>query len=481
MEMNGKKWSAIWNMMWLKHQGEVKAADIHITVKPDAVSKTAVFDGVRSRCDANLNTHRAIYLQQQENGAVTEKELLVRLKGEKRLKVNGPLKTADGQPGIAEGKLLHGSLEYDVVFTDLPFYAQACDELYETGGIVTAPIVVTGHKTVKHNLLCAGGLQVKSGAVLEVVDGETLVFSDAHISGELKGFLTGVLNVEDGGMVNAHMIAGKVFLSGNVTLIGMYYADQIDAADNTVVRMKEFGSLTPAMELGKNVMLEFEDAEPLILGMNANNWHVNSGHTGGDAGFVGTNSTGGSWYTSCLKTPADMLGRKWSPELNGGGVLMPEINGIGLLKMEPDLQLKLIGNTEHNYAMLMLNQHPITHIEGAIHIHCVEGVACPPEDVEALDVTAVRETGSDGKQYAMEYSLKNAAYKFHSAEEIAVQAATKAVIMERFKDIDQFSWQYAPQPSANTYTWYGYEAGQVQEHWDGPTGNEKYIVAIHKK
>mgnify|MGYP000087291318 CR=1 FL=1 len=219
----------------------------------------------------------------------------------------------------------------------------------------------------------------------------------------------------------------------------------------------------------------------LMLGMNANKWHINGGHTGGDAGFVGTNSTGGSWYTSCLKNPTDMLGRKWSPELNGGGVLMPEINGIGLLKMEPDLHLKVVGNTEHNYAMLMLNQHPITHIEGAIHIHCVEGVACPPEDVEALEVSSVRDNGNDGKRYSMEYSLKDSAYKFHSVEEIAVQAATKAVIMERFKDIDQFSWQFAPQPATNTYTWYGYEAGQVLEHWDGPTGNEKYIVAVHKK
>lgn len=481
MELKGKKWSAIWNMMWLKHENEVKAADIHITVKPNCACGTAVLDVVRNRCEANINTHRTIYLRQAENGKITEKELLSRLSGEKRLKVKGSLKTADGQPGIAEGKLLHGSLEYDVVFTELPFYMQSCDELFETGGIVTAPVAVSGHKIIKHNLLCAAGLQILPGAVLEVADGETLVFNEAHVSGELKGYLTGVLNVKDGGMVNAQMVAGKLVLSGHTTLIGMYYTDEIDAADNTVVRMKEFGSMTPAMELGKNVVLEFEDAEPLILGMNADKWHINGGHTGGDAGFVGTNSTGGSWYLSCLKTPTDMLGRQWCPQLNGGGVLMPEINGIGLLKMEPDLRLKVIGKTEHNYAMLMLNKYPITNIEGAIHVHCVEGVACPPENVAALDVTPVYGTSSDTNQYSMEYSVKDAAYTFRSAEEIAVQAATKAVIMERFKDIDAFSWQFAPQPATSTYTWYGYEAGQAQEHWDGPTGNEKYIVTVHKK
>lgn len=160
---------------------------------------------------------------------------------------------------------------------------------------------------------------------------------------------------------------------------------------------------------------------------------------------------------------------------------MPGINGIGLLKMEPDLRLKVVGGTEHNYAMLMLNQYPITHIEGAIHIHCVEGVACPPEDVDALNVSAVAGNGTEQDPYRLVYSLKDAGYVFRSAEEIAVQAGTKAAIMERFKDIEQFGWQFAPNPGSSTYTWYGYEAGQAQEHWDGPNGNEKYIVTVHKK
>lgn len=481
MEMQGKKWSVIWNMMWSKYEKEAKADDLRLSVKKGFESSTAVFDRVRNRCGANINTHRVVYLTQAENGKIDEKALLSRLDGEKRLKLKGSLKTTDGRPGIAEAKLLHGSLEYEIVFTELPFYSRQCEEMFQTGGIVTSPVVVTGCKTVKNNLLCAGGLRVEPDAVVEVEDGMTLVFSEARIAGTLKGFLTGVLIVEDGGTVNGNMIAGKIILSGRSTLIGMYYADIIKADDNAVIRMKEFGSLTPAMDLGRNVLLEFEDAEPLILGMNADTWHINGGHTGGDAGFVGSNSTGGSWYLSCTKTPTDMLGRQWSPELNGGGVLMPEINGIGLLKMEPDLRLKVIGNTEHNYAMLMLNQHPITRIEGAIHIHCVEGVACPPEDVEALQFSEVTGSGTADDPYKMEYSLKDPSYVFHSAEEIAVQAGSKAVITARFKDIDQFGWQYAPNPADHVYTWYGYEAGQAQEHWDGPTGNEKYIVAVHKK
>lgn len=480
MDLQGKKWSVIWGMMWAKYEKEAKADALWLSVKDGFGDCAAVFDRVRNRTEANVNTHRAVYLPQAENGSIGEKELLSRLSGEKRLKLKGDLKTADGKPGIAEAKLLHGALEYEIVFTDLPFYNQQCDELFQTGGIVTAPVVIKDAKTLRNNLLCAGGLTIEADGVLEVEDGMTLVFSEARVSGTLKGFLTGVLMVQDGGVVNANMIAGKIILSGCSTLIGMYYADEIKAEDNAVIRMKEFGSLTPAMDLGKNVLLEFEDAEPLILGMDASKWHINAGHQGGDAGFVGTNSTGGNWYLSNTKTPTDMLGRQWGPELNGGGVLMPDINGIGLLKMEPDLRLKVIGNTEHNYAMLMLNQHPITNIEGAIHIHCVEGVACPPEDVAALDVSPVSGSGTQEDPYRLMYRLKDSGYVFRSAEEIAVQAGTKTAIMERFKDIEQFGWQFAPDPAHDTYTWYGYESGKTQEHWDGPTGDEKYIVTVTK-
>ena len=478
--MTGKKWEIMFNMMWMKHEKELKnLGKTGLKVKSEYLDSAAVFDFSGSRIDKNINTHKAVYLKQKENGKIEAEELLNRLSGTKRLKVNGDLKTGDGNVGIAEGYLEHGGVRYDAVFTDLPIYTEMDEKLFETGGIANCDIDVKEDTVLKENLLCTGLLTVEKGACLSIVDGKTLVLSDSLIAGELKGYLTGNLTVE-GGTVNGNLFGGLVTINKSGTLIGMYYGDQIKVNDDSVFRMKEFGSLSTSMDLGKSVTVEFEDGEPLVMKVDFNKWSINHGHTGGDAGFVGTNSTGNSWYLSTLHTPTDMLGRIWSPELNGSGVLMPSMVNIGYVKNEKDLQLKVINGTEHNYALLMLNKYPFENIHGAIHIHSVQGVSCPSLDAKAITVSDVKGNGSEEDPYYLTYRKSDDSYQFMSAEEIAVQAATKKVVMERFRDIEQFSWQYAPDAQTKLYTWYGYEKGVEQEHWDGPTGQEKYIITIKK-
>ena len=476
METKGLKWKLAWDMMWAKHEKEVKEDSVFLTVKKEYADHTVVFDSVRLRTEANVNTHRAIWLRQEENGKLAERELLARLQGKKKLTLTGALSTPDGKPGIAEARLTHGRHEYEIVFTDLPFYSEDCDALFETGGIVTKELVIREDKTVQRDLLCAAGLRVEAGAVFSAVEPATIVFSEAVVRGELRGVLTGTLRVEDGGVVNGNLMNGKVIASGRATLIGMYYGDSLRVEDNAVLRMKEFGSLTSVMDTGKNVTLEFEDAEPLVLTMDPNKWDVNHGHQGGDAGFVGTNTTGQSWYLKNDKTPLDLLGRQWTPEL-AGGVLMPSMSNIGLMRLEKDLKLTVIGNTQHNFALLMLNRYPIENIYGAIHIHSVEGIACPSVDAEAIRVSEI----SNDVPYTLHFGKKESAYTFQSDKEIAVQAATKAVVMKRFPDIDAFDWKFALDRETGLYNWYGYEKGKTEEHWDGPTGDEKYTVTLKEE
>ncbi len=477
--LNAKKYEIFWKGMWKKNEKEVQRAELRLAVREENRKVIAVYDAIRSQIDANINTHRTIWISQEKNGKLSEKELLNSLEGTKRIKVEGNLQTADGKSGIADAKVSYGDFKYDVIFTDLPIYTEETDALYETGGIVNGDIHVKGNKILKSNLLCTGTVYVPAEAELIVEDGVTLVYDRAVINGSLKGFITGNLCMGDGGEANCFMLAGTVSASGHSTLIGMYYGDSITVEEGATLHMKQFGSLTSTMETKSGVTLLFEDAEPLVLGMNQNEWHINSGHTGGDAGFVGTNTTGNSWYNSCRKTPTDMLGRLWTPLMEGNGVLMPDMCNIGLMKVTEDLEMKVVNNTDHNYALFMMNNLPLTHIHGAIHIHAIEGVACPPQDVEALDVSEVQGDGSEAAPYYVECSRKDSAYEYISAESIAVQAATKKVLLEHFKDIDMFDWQYAPIDSV--YTWFGYPKGATQEHWDGPTGNEKYIVKVIQK
>lgn len=475
MKTTGISRTVIWKTMWHAFEKQRRSESVSLTVNPGYSGSTAVFDRVRQRTEANLNTHRVVFLAQSENGAITESDLIERLSGEKKITVSGELRTADRAPGLALGTVQHGPFAYDIVFTDLPFYTSQTLQMFETGGIVTGPVVVTDHQRLEADLLCAAGVRVEAGATLEVIEPATLVFSEAVVLGSLKGYLTGVLRVAERGEVNGNLIAGEVVLSGTPTLIGMYYGETITIADDSVVLWKEFGSMTNAMDVGKNVTLRFQDAEPLVLTMDPDNWRVNGGNENGPAGFVGTNTTGNSWFLSYTSAPVDLLGRRWAPDL-GGGVPMPEMTNIGVMKHEKDLALEVVDDTEHNFALFMMNQHPITRISGAIHIHAIEGVACPPEDVEALEVSDVRGEGTASSPYTLEYGLRDPGYTFSSAESIAVQASTKAVVMERFPDIDQFGWQFAPNREGGGYSWYAYPKGAAQEHWDGPTGDEVYTV-----
>lgn len=479
MEMKGKKWEIMWNMMWKKYEKELKEAEkSHITVNDAYRESTAVFDAIGTQIDRNINTHRVIYLNQKENGKIAPKELSGRLAGADHIRFTGDLKTADGNPGIAEGFAESNRCRYDIVFSDLQIYSTPSEKMFETGGIANCDVLIKEDTVLKENLLCTGKLSVEKDACLSVTEGKTLVLSDSHIKGTLKGCLTGNLFVENG-TVNGNLYAGKITVRSSGTLIGMFYGEQLKAEENTVLRMKEFGSLTTSMDLARGVTLEFEDAEPLVMQVDLNQWAINHGHTGGDAGFVGTNTTGNSWYLSNRITPKDMLGRTWSPELSGEGVLMPSMKGIGYVKNEKDLQLRVINNTEHNYALLMLNKYPFENIHGSIHIHSVQGVSCPSADEQAVSVSEVKGDGVN-EPYYVNYSKKDENYQFMSSEEIAVQAATKKAVMARFSEIEQFSWQYAPDAQTKLYTWYGYEKGVEQEHWDGPTGQEKYIITIKK-
>lgn len=480
MNLSGKKWEKAWNMMWAAYEKERRKERAHLMVCDGPLKAIAACDCTRDRTEANINTHRSIMLSQEYNGHLTEHELLQSLKGEKCLAVNGVLATADGAPGFAEGHIKMGSASYEIVFLDVPFYDAPSDRLFETGGVLTAPLIVSDHRIVCRNLFCAAGVRVEHGATLEVQEGATLVFSEAVVAGTLCGSLTGALTVVDEGLVNGNLYAGRIDLSGTPTLIGMYYGDQIKIADHAVVHMKEFGSMTTSIEAGSDVTLRFEDAEPLVLAIDPNDWRINGGHEGGDAGFVGTNTTGRSWYLRNTINPTDMLGRQWGPTLTGG-VLAPGMANVGLMKIEPDLSLEVVGETEHNYALFMLNNKPITHIKGAIHIHVVEGVACPPEDMDVLEVSSVMGEGTDADPYHLAYRLKDPAYKFSSAEDVAVQAGTKKAVMARFPSIEQFGWQFAPERDGSGYTWYGYASDVKVEHWDGPTGQESYIVKVRRQ
>ena len=80
----------VWNMMWNKYQAGLKKVDVHLSIKPDFDGKMAVYDSiVTNRTEANINTHRVIYLPQDENGVISAGELTDRLDGNKKIKITG--------------------------------------------------------------------------------------------------------------------------------------------------------------------------------------------------------------------------------------------------------------------------------------------------------------------------------------------------------------------------------------------------------
>lgn len=470
----------VWNMMWNKYQDGLKKVDVHLSIKPDFDGKMAVYDSiVTNRTEANINTHRVIYLPQDENGVISVGELTDRLDGNKKIKITGELKTGDGKAGIADAVLSFGSHEYEIVFTELPFYDRADDTMYETGGILTADLTVDGHKILKENLLCTADIVIGDGAVLEVQDGATLVTAHTRVHGTLNGFATGNVFMEDGGEFNGSLLIGSMTVSGNVTLTGMFIGEQLKAEDNAVLLMKEFGGLFTSADLGKNVTLRFQDGEPLFMGVNAEEWTVDKGQNMSTGpSVIGENSTGGSWYISYTKTPTDMLGRLWTETLDGCGALRAGIGGLGYVKNEPDLKLEVVDGTEHNFAMMIMNKYPITHVKGDIEVYVNEGIACPPEDAAAIAISELKEREGEAKTFDIDFNINDAGYIFSSSEKIAIQTVMKPLLKKADENVSDFGWKVAA--GEDGYVFYGY-TGEETNHWTGPTGTEECIVYVHRR
>ncbi len=475
-----KNTGLVWNLMWNRYQAGIKKENTHLLVKPEYNGNTAVYDTIlNSYCDANINTHRVVYLKQNENGVITAEELADRLTGEKKIKITGELKTKDGKPGIAEAALSFGSHEYEVVFTELPFYDKPDDAMYETGGILTTDLIVNDNKVLNNNLLCTANITIEDGATLEVQDGVTLVTANTRVHGTLKGFVTGDVFMEDGAEFNGSLLLGNITASGSSTLTGMFLGEQLKVEDNSVLLMKEFGGLFTSADLGKNVTLRFQDGEPLFMAVNANEWTVDKGENMSKGeNVIGENSTGNSWFISYTKTPTDMLGRTWTENLDGAGALRAGIGGLGYVKNEPDLKLEVVDGTEHNFAMMIMNKYPITHIKGDLEVYVNEGIACPPEDASVITVSEPKERENETKTFDVDYEINVSDYEFSSSEKIALQTVMKSVLKKAAPKVSDFGWKTAA--SEDGYIFYGY-TGEEGNHWTGPTGTEECIVYAHLK
>lgn len=470
----------IWNVMWKRYESAYNKENIHLTASKEFKDSTIVFDWLNDKeVEGNINTHRAVYLQQSENGVITSEDLEKRFDTKIKISDDGTMKTADGKPGIAEPNITYKGANYKIVFTDLPFYAGQDDKMFETGGFVTTDITVDEDKILENNLLSTGTITVGKDTILEVRDGVTLVTAGTKVSGILKGYVTGKVDLEDGGMFNGALLLGDITASGNSTVMGMLIGERLKVNDNATLRMKEFGGLFTIADLGKNVTLEFEDGEPLFMQADVSDWTVDTGNSMSTGPKVtGENSTGGNWYISYTKTPTDMLGRAWVVEpLTGNGVLRTGIGGLGYVKNEPDLKLEVVNDTEHNFAMMVMNRYPISHVKGNLEVFVKEGIACPEEDVNAITLGKLQGDGSENKPYTIEVSVKEG-YQFSSAEEIAMKAVMKPILKEASDKVDDFNWKSAVDEQG--YTFYGY-TGKEADHWTGPTGTEECIVRVVRK
>ncbi|SFN90151.1 hypothetical protein SAMN05421741_11351 [Paenimyroides ummariense] len=475
-----KNTGVVWNIMWKKYQSELRKEESYLLVKSEFNSNTAIFDGTFNNWnDANINTHRVIYLSQTENGKISNEDLNKRLSGTEKIKIEGNLKTDDGKAGISKAVVYYGKHNYEVVFTDLPFYNSPTDALYETGGILTVDLTVTGNKILKQNLLSTGKIIIGKEAVLEVQDGTTLVTAHTEVNGTLKGFVTGYVFMKDNSVFNGSLLLGRMSVSGNSTMIGMFIGEQLKVDDNSELLMKEFGGLFTSADLGKNVTLKFHDGEPLFLGVNANEWTVDEGEsTSTGPNLAGENTTGNSWYISYTKTPTDMLGRKWAGSLNGKGALRAGIDGLGYVKNEPDLKLELVGGTEHNFALMIMNKYPIVNVKGNVEAYVNEGIACPPNDAQVIKLSKLIKRDAKIKTFDVDFSLSAPNYEFLSSEKIAVHKVMMPLLKKAAKEVSDFSWKSAKTEAG--YVFYGYTGDQTN-HWTGPTGGEECIVYVNKK
>ncbi|WP_322354837.1 hypothetical protein [Paratractidigestivibacter sp.] len=466
----------VWNMMWGKYEKQEQAECIHLAAGAGHGGEVAVYDALGGRrVDAYVNTHRAIYLPQAENGSITSQQLAERLDGEVSFSESGALLTADGKPGIAGAKATYCDRDYDVVFVDLPFYSEQDDRAFEAGGILTGDLVVEGHRTLAANLLVTGTVHVGKGAQLDVVDGVTLTAANMDVEGVLQGYATGNLHMGDGGSFNGELLLGDVTASGSVTLEGMLIGDRFTAEDGSTVLMKEFGGLFTAADLGENVTLRFEDGEPLFLEPDWNKWIVDTGENMSTGPAVtGENTTGGSWYLSNACTPTDILGQEWSEPLTGSGVLRCDIGGLGYVKNESDLRIEVVGESEHNFAMMVMNRNPITHVSGNIEVYVNEGYACPDADKAAVGVGKLETDPERDGEYVVDATV-DAGYEFESSEELAVKAVMGPTLKKASSEVSAYGWKIAH--DGDTYTFYGY-TGEETNHWTGPTGTEACIVRV---
>lgn len=470
------KWKSMWKMLWLHYQIEKKRNATHLEVDEKYLHEIAVFDFIENRTESNINTHRTIWIPKRKNGKISETVFKNYFKKGKELKIHGKLNTLSDKSCLLDTKVEFNDHSYEIVSTDLNFYSKPSNEFLLTGGILTGDWEIKDHVVLQNNTLSTGNIIIRPGGVLEIPEGITL--SSKHIDnfGVILGSVLSHITMNNGSSMDGILYGGSVTINGRALLQGMYYGDNITVSQDSTLHMKQFGSLTTALITKKGAVLEFEDAEPLVMEINADSWTVNEGKGESEGAGIGTNTTGESWYLNFDKNPTDMLGNGWL-ELKGNGVPMPASSNIGVVKMEKNLKLVQVNNTEHNYALMLLNEHPITNIVGEINVHAFEGTACPPEDKQAISFNELSNMNKDKTQYSLEYYFDNS-YMFKSAESIALQASTKPVLLGNFKDIEQFGWHFAK--VNEVYTWFGYEKGIKIDHWDGPFGPEKYIIRLIK-
>lgn len=467
---------AVWSVMWGKYEASKRSEEIHLRAGAACDGRVAVYDALGARSvEGYINTHRAIYLHQSENGNITAQELSELLSGEIEVLPEGAVRTSDGAPGVSEAKATHRGRTYDIVFADVPFYSEQGERLFETGGILTGDLEVAGHRTLSSNLLVTGTVCVAGDARLDVLDGVTLTASDMRVEGVLRGYATGNLHMGDGSTFNGELLVGDVTCVGSVTLEGMLIGDQFKAEAGSTVLMKEFGGLFAAADLGEGVTLRFDDGEPLFMEPDWHNWMVDTGENMSTGPAVtGENTTGGTWYLSNACTPTDILGSTWSEPLTGSGVLRCGIGGLGCVKNEDDLQIEVVGGSEHNFAMMVMNRRPITRVRGNIEVYVNEGYACPDADRAAVAVGKLQADARRDGEYSVDVSV-DAAHEFESSEELAIKAVMGPTLKEASSEVGAYGWKIAHEGDA--YTFYGY-TGEETNHWTGPTGTEACIVRV---
>lgn len=465
----------MWEYIWKKRQKRKAANNRSLKPASGYECMVAISDAVEKRTEANVCTHKVVYLKQHENGKITAGEVLGRLYSKSKLKIckDGKdialeklLSTIDVKPGIAEYTIDCEGINYEIVFVETEIYSEYSEKIAISGGILNGEYEFSEDVTINKNVIFTQPVTVKKGIKLTIANGQTMTAKKISIFGELNGAVIGNVDLYKGALFNGGTYAGNMHVMGDCRVVGMFVGQEVYVEPDVIFTMTGCGMLVENMYFGDRSTLILEGAEPITCGYNPDKWYVDPDHETSDM-------ENGGWYLTFSDTPTDILGREWTPKLENAGLLRPDVNmegedGMGCVIVGKDTSVIGREGTK-NYAVMLYNR-PFDHVKGYVSMTTNQGYLYSKMDAANLTIFWDNSCTKD-KDIIFKEKVKD--YSYETTIETTLQALTSPMVSKKCPGMQ---WRFAE--CKEGYAWYAYQDFSDFEHWHGPNGAEAMTILL---